>query len=70
VKSLGDRVSARARAALSARKSFSVLAVTPGLTAVAASGPAGAATAAHSTLARAGPSNDEVTISQDDLRTG
>jgi len=74
MKSLGDRVSARARAALSARKSFSVLAVTAvsaaGLTAVAASGPAGAATAAHSTLARAGPSNDEATISQDDLRTG
>ena len=73
--SLRDGVtSARARAALRARRSFAVLLVAAvaaaGLTAVAGSGPAGAAATARGALARTGPSNDEVTISQDDLRTG
>jgi outer membrane protein assembly factor BamB len=73
--SLGDWVTlARARASLSARRSVAVLGVTAvataGLTAVAGSGPAGAVATARSALARTGPSNDEVTISQDDLRTG
>src|SRR5262244_4010828 len=75
MKSLGNRViPARARAALSARKSFSVLVVTAvsaaGVTAVAASGPPAAAASRHSTLACAGPSNDEARITRDGLRTG
>ena len=72
---------ARARTALGARKSFSVLAVTTvaaaGLTAVAAAGPAGAA-ASHAgrhhhaapVAPGSGPSNDESTVSQNDLRDG
>ena len=67
---------ARARTALGARKSFSVLLVTAvsaaGLTAVAAAGPAGAAaarTAAHA-AASSGPAGDETTGSQNDLRDG
>ena len=69
---------ARARTALGARKSFSVLLVTAmsaaGLTAVAAAGPAGAAasrTAAHHhAAASSGPAGDETTGSQNDLRDG
>ena len=67
---------ARARTALGARKSFSVLLVTAmsaaGLTAVAAAGPAGAAasrTAAHA-AASSGPAGDETTGSQNNLRDG
>jgi hypothetical protein len=41
-----------------------------GLTAVAGRAPAGAVATANSALAQAGPSNDEGTISQDNLRTG
>jgi hypothetical protein len=41
-----------------------------GLTAVTGSGPAGAAATAPSALARTGPPGDEVTVSQNDLRTG
>src|SRR6516225_8405774 len=80
--SLGKlRISARARMALGAHKSFSVLAVTAvaaaGLTAVAAAGPAGAA-ATHAgrhhhaapVAPGAGPAGDETTVSQNDLRTG
>src|SRR6516225_5834217 len=72
---LGNWVtSACTRAALDARRSFTVLLVAAvsaaGLTAVAGSAPAGAAAAARSVQSRTGPSNDEVTISQDDLRTG
>ena len=70
-------ISARARTALGARKSFSVLAVTAmsaaGLTAVAAAGPAGAAppTAAHHhAAASSGPASDETTGSQNNLRDG
>ena len=77
-------ISARARIALGARKSFSVLAVTAaaaaGLTAVAAvaaAGPAGAA-AAHAgrhqhaapVAPGSGPAGDETTVSQNDLRDG
>ena len=72
---------ARARTALGARKSFSVLAVTTvaaaGLTAVAAAGPAGAAAThagrhhhAASVAPGSGPSGDETTVSQNDLRDG
>jgi len=71
----------RARTALGARKSFSILAVAAvaaaGLTAVAAAGPAGAAAAHAGRHHRAapvapgsGPSGDETTISQNDLRNG
>jgi hypothetical protein len=80
--SLGNRaIYARARSALGARKCFSGLAVTAlaaaGITAVAAAGPAGAA-AAHAgrhhhaapAAPGAGPSNDETTVSQNDLRDG
>jgi outer membrane protein assembly factor BamB len=75
MKALGNWITAvRACGGLSARRSFSVLVVTAvaaaGLTAVAGSGPAGAVATAHSALARTGPSNDEVTVSQDNLRTG
>ena len=74
-------IPARARTALGARKSFSVLAVTAvaaaGLTAVAAAGPAGAAAAhagrhhhAASVAPGSGPSSDETTVSQNDLRDG
>jgi outer membrane protein assembly factor BamB len=75
MKTLGDWLtSARARAALSAGRSSLVLVTTAvsaaGLTAVAGSAPAGAAGTAGSALARTGPPGDEVTISQDDLRTG
>jgi hypothetical protein len=59
----------RARTALAARRSSWVLVVTAvsaaGLTAATAS-----AATAPSAPARTGPSHDEVTISQDDLRTG
>jgi hypothetical protein len=70
MKPLGNWVaSARARTALAARRSFWVLVVTAvsaaGLTAATAS-----AATAPSAPARTGPSHDEVTISQDDLRTG
>jgi hypothetical protein len=79
--SLGKSVmSACARTALDARKSFSVLAVTAvavaGLTAVAAAGPAGAAAHAgrHHHAAPvapgSGPADDETTVSQNDLRNG
>jgi Abnormal spindle-like microcephaly-assoc'd, ASPM-SPD-2-Hydin/PQQ-like domain len=72
---------ARARSALGARKSFSVLVVTAlsaaGLTAVAAAGPAGAATSHagrhhHAAPAAPGaaPAGDEGTVSQNDLRDG
>jgi glucose dehydrogenase len=80
--SLGKSVmSARARTALGARKSFSVLAVTAaaaaGLTAVAGAGAAGAA-ATHSgrhhhaapVAPGSGPAGDETTVSQNDLRDG
>ena len=80
--SLGKWVtSARARSALGVRTSFSVLAVTAvaaaGLTAVAGAGPAGAA-ATHTgrqhhaapVAPGSGPSNDETTVSQNDLRDG
>jgi hypothetical protein len=80
--SLGKSVmSARARTALGARKSFSVLAVTAaaaaGLTAVAGAGAAGAA-ATHSgrhhhaapVAPGSGPAGDETTVSQNDLRNG
>ena len=71
----------RARTALGARKSFSILAVTAvaaaGLTAVAGAGTAGAAAThagrhhhAASVAPGSGPSNDETTISQNDLRDG
>jgi glucose dehydrogenase len=74
-------ISARARIALGARKSFLVLAVTAaaaaGLTAVAAAGPAGAAAthaARHHHAAPvapgSGPAADETTVSQNDLRDG
>jgi outer membrane protein assembly factor BamB len=71
MKPLGNWVtSARARTALTARKSMRVLVVTAvsvaGLTAVAGS----AAATASSALARTGPPGDEVTVSQNDLRTG
>src|SRR5215831_17048284 len=71
MKPLGNWVtSARARTALTARKSMRVLVVTAvsaaGLTAVAGS----AAATASGALARTGPPGDEVTISQNDLRTG
>src|SRR5215470_15373634 len=73
-------ISARARGALGARKSVSVLAVTAvaaGLTAVAAAGPAGAA-AAHAgrhhhaapVAPGSGPAGDETTVSQNNLRNG
>ena len=74
-------ISARARMALGAHKSFSVLAVTAvaaaGLTAVAGAGPAGAA-ATHAgrhhhaapVAPGAGPAGDETTVSQNDLRDG
>src|SRR5215470_18700437 len=73
-------ISTRAREALGARKSVSVLAVTAvaaGLTAVAAAGPAGAA-ATHAgrhhhaapVAPGSGPAGDETTVSQNDLRTG
>ena len=73
--------SARARSGLGVRTSFSVLAVTAvaaaGLTAVAGAGPAGAA-ATHASRHHhaapvapgSGPSNDETTVSQNDLRDG
>jgi outer membrane protein assembly factor BamB len=81
--SLGNWVTfARARTALSTRRSFSVLAVTAvaaaGLTAVAGAGPAGAA-ATHAgrhhqhaapVAPGSGPAGDETTISQNDLRDG
>ena len=80
--SLGKSViSARARTALGARKSLSVLAVAAvaaaGLTAVAAAGTAGAA-ATHASRQHhaapvapgAGPAGDETTVSQNDLRDG
>jgi hypothetical protein len=75
MKALGDWViSARALAALSVRRSFVVFLVmafaAAGLTAVAGSGPARAAATAPGAPTRTGPSGDEVTISQDDLRTG
>jgi glucose dehydrogenase len=71
----------RARTALGARKSFSVLAVTAvaaaGLAAVAGAGTAGAAAThagrhhrAASVAPGSGPSNDETTVSQNDLRDG
>jgi outer membrane protein assembly factor BamB len=74
-------ISARARMAPGAHKSVLVLAVTAvaaaGLTAVAAAGPAGAAAThagrhhhAASAAPGAGPSNDETTVSQNDLRDG
>src|SRR5215472_11481661 len=73
-------ISARARVALGAHKSVSVVAVTAvaaaGLTAVAAAGPAGAAAThagRHHHAAAApggGPAGDETTVSQNDLRTG
>jgi hypothetical protein len=71
-------IPARARAALGARKSFSVLAVAAvsaaGLAAVAGAGPAGAAAARaaghHHAAARSGPAGDETTVSQDNLRDG
>jgi hypothetical protein len=73
-------ISARARIALGARNSFSVLAVAAvvaGLTAVAAAGPAGAAAThpgrqhhAAPVAPGSGPSNDETTVSQNDLRDG
>ena len=74
-------ISARARSALGVRTSFSVLAVTAaaaaGLTAVAGAGPACAAathTGRHHHAAPvapgSGPSNDETTVSQNDLRDG
>ena len=74
-------ISARARSALGVRTSFSVLAVTAvaaaGLTAVAGAGPAGAAathTGRHHHAAPvapgSGPSSDETTVSQNDLRDG
>jgi hypothetical protein len=66
--------SARARTALTARRSFWVLVVTAvaaaGLTVATGNGPASAVATARGALARTGPSNDEVTVSQDDLRTG
>jgi outer membrane protein assembly factor BamB len=74
-------VSARARTALGARRSFSVLAVAAlaaaGLTAIGAAGPAGAA-AAHAgrhdhaapVAPGAGPTNDETTGAQNNLRDG
>src|SRR5215470_11114357 len=73
-------ISARARGALGARKSVSVLAVTAvaaGLTAVAAAGPAGAA-AAHAgrhqhaapVAPGAGPAVDVSLVSQNNLRNG
>ena len=80
--SLGELVtSARTRTTPGARKSFSVLVVTvmsaAGITAVAAAGPAGAAAThagrhhhAASVAPRSGPSNDESTVSQNDLRDG
>ena len=65
--------SARARTALGARKSRSVLAaaaVAAGLT-VAGAAPAGAAAAHHHhAAARSGPAGDETTVSQNDLRDG
>src|SRR5690348_3689694 len=80
--SLGkSAIFARNHTVLGARKSFSVLVVTAvaaaGLTAVAAAGPAGAA-ATHAgrhhhaapVAPGAGPSNDETTVSQNDLRDG
>ena len=80
--SLGKSViCVRARTALGARKSFSVLAVTAvaaaGLTAVAGAGIAGAA-ATHAgrhhhaapVAPGSGPSNDETTVSQNNLRNG
>src|SRR5690348_9498908 len=77
--SLGKSViSARARTALGARKSFSVLAATAvaaaGLTAVAGPGTAGAAathaTRHHHAALGSGPAADETTVSQNDLRDG
>src|SRR5258708_3602104 len=73
--SLGEWVlSARAHAALGARKCFSVLVVTAmpaaGLTAITAAGPAGAAATHHRTAASSGPAGDETGVSQNDLRDG
>src|SRR5215510_15221930 len=70
MKPLGNWVtSARVRTALTVRKSMRVLVVAAvsaaGLTAATAS-----AATAPSAPARTGPSHDEVTISQNDLRTG
>jgi Abnormal spindle-like microcephaly-assoc'd, ASPM-SPD-2-Hydin/PQQ-like domain len=82
MKSLGKwGIFARARMALGAHKSVSVLAVTAvaaaGLTAVAAAGPAGAA-ATHAgqhnhaapVAPGSGPAADETTVSQNNLRDG
>ena len=69
-------VPARARTALGARKSFSVLAVAAvaaaGLTAVAAAGPAGAAAHHHAAAVApgSGAPGDETTGEQNDLRDG
>ncbi len=80
--SLGNWLNfARARSALGARKSFSVLVVTAlsaaGLTAVAAAGPAGAATShagrhhhAAPVAPGSAPAGDETGMSQNDLRDG